>query len=60
MSTGYFSQKEREKLGEELESNEIYFAQKTKSNRYYQNKISFLGGRAQLSLSADLLYQLSH
>lgn len=40
MSTGYFSQKDRAKLGEEGEPNKVYFAQKMRSNRYYQNNRS--------------------
>lgn len=60
MSTGYFSQKERAKLGEEWETNRVYFAQKMKSNRYNQNNRSWFGRRTPILFTAASLYQLSH
>jgi len=48
MSTGYFSQKQRAKLGEERDPDKVYFAQKMKSNRYYQNIRSRISRRTPL------------
>lgn len=60
MSTSYFRQKERAKVGEEEEPKKVYFAQKIKSNRYYQNNRSWFGRRTPLLAITASLYQLSH